>query len=151
MVVCKWAFVASLIVFGAGCASAPARPAPTAQVELLDGAPTALDVLLEAGDPALLVFATVWCQSCKREAPALRAWLEARPGARVVYVVSGSARAKVAAYAQAQSLSHPRLDVLVDHAGAVARRYGVRATPTLVLHAKDGVVAPPVHAVDELP
>lgn len=114
-------------------------------------APSRVARLVEAGDPALLVFATVWCEACKREVPEVRAWLDAAPGRRVIYVVSGSPADRVDAYASGLGLSHPRLEVVVDTAGAVARAYAVTATPTLVLQPRGGAASAPVHAVSDLP
>jgi len=146
----RWLSI-SLVAIAAGCAGAPGAAPSGAGVAMLGRDPAPLQVVLQEGEPTLLVFATVWCESCKREAPLVKAWLDAAPARRVVYVVSGSAPERVADFARAQGLERDRLAVIVDAVGAVAREYAVRATPTLFLIAKDGGRSPPVHAMEELP
>lgn len=135
----------------AACATpAPApRAGPEAPLELLDPPARPLSALLGAGGPTLVVFATVWCEPCKREWPEVRAWVEADPARRVVYVVSGSDRARVEALAAERGLRRERVTVVVDEDGGLARAYDVHATPTLYEHGDAGRRGP-FHAMAEL-
>lgn len=112
------------------CASVRPSPGSAApEVALLDG-PAAPWTSLLAGQPrTLVVFATVWCEVCRRERPEVEAWARAHQPRRTIYVFSGSAAGQV----RALPLDRRDLTVVVDADGRLADRYAVQATPTLLV------------------
>lgn len=142
-----------VLILLAACA-ASTGPAPAdgdpGVVRTLDAGERAWSDLLTERPTTLVVFATVWCEPCKREWSAVAAWAKAAPDRRVLYVISGTAPDRVADFAKARGLAQPGVTVLVDDDGAIARAYEVSATPTLVLHRADGARGSPVHSIEAL-
>jgi thiol-disulfide isomerase/thioredoxin len=89
----------------------------------LNGRQLSLDTY--RGKPVLLHFWATWCSVCKAEQSNIDAIARELP---VVTVASESGEAnQVAGYARTHAIAAP---VIVDRAGAFARRFGVRAFPT---------------------
>lgn len=91
---------------------------------------------VRSGRPVVVVFWASWCAVCVREMPAIKQFHALATGR--VDVVSctidtevEAARASVAKHA----LTYP---VILDGGMAIADRFGVDATPTLVLVGSDG-------------
>lgn len=91
------------------------------------------------GQPAVLIFWTAWCPTCKEEAPhfnALAAQYESR-GVRVVGINIQDSPARLAGGVRDFGIKYP---VASDADATVARRYKVVGTPTIVFLDKQGVV-----------
>ncbi|MFO0750843.1 MAG: TlpA disulfide reductase family protein [Myxococcota bacterium] len=98
-----------------------------------DGA-AVFDQVLASEPRTLAVFTTAWCDVCARESPALVAWARAhREKTRVVVVISGSSAAEAQRVAAKRALDPAAVEVVVDATGALADRYAVQATPTLIV------------------
>lgn len=86
--------------------------------------------------PALLVFWASWCGVCKREMPALKKFQAA--AAAKIDLISLSIDTDAAAAkdcAAKQQLNYP---VILDGEMAIADRFAVDVTPTMILLGKDG-------------
>jgi thiol-disulfide isomerase/thioredoxin len=95
--------------------------------------------LLAGQERKLVVFATVWCEVCRRERPAVEAWARThRPALRTIYVFSGGEPSRAAEQIRAMHVDTGALTVVVDADGRLADRYGVQSTPTLLLVGRDG-------------
>lgn len=135
-----------------GCAAAPrgAVASPEGEVLLADGSRSSWATLLQPG-PTLAVFATPWCEVCRAERPAVVAWAEAHRGrARTLYVFSGGELPGALAQARALGLHRPELLVVVDADGTLADRFGVQATPTLLVLDAGGAVRSTHHRIAEV-
>jgi thiol-disulfide isomerase/thioredoxin len=120
----KWFLVLGLLF--AGCAGV--QPVgPQVALHSVSEFPTELGV-----PTSLLVFATVWCEPCKKEWPEVVKWA-AGGQRRVLYVVSGSSADRVQELMAGRSVAG-NIKVFLDSDGVVAREYGVQATPTLYLY-----------------
>jgi len=111
--------------------------APDFQLARQDGAPVSPKDL--RGQPAVLVFWTAWCPSCKEEAPhinELSAKYEAQ-GVRVVGINIQDSPARLAGGVKDFGIKYA---VASDADATVARRYKVVGTPTVVFLDQQGVV-----------
>jgi len=111
--------------------------APDFQLAQTDGSPVSLSAL--RGQPAVLVFWTAWCPTCKEEAPhinQLAAEYEPR-GVRVLGINIQDSEARSAGGIKEFKI---RYAVARDADASVARRYHVVGTPTVVLLDSTGVV-----------
>lgn len=104
----------------------------------------------------LVVFMTAWCEVCRHETPALTAWARAHQGganpASVLVVMSGSPAADVPRLAREHHLDPALLPVVADPDGAIADRFGITATPTMIHFAGSATrPSPPFHSVAALP
>ncbi|MFO0722758.1 MAG: FAD:protein FMN transferase [Myxococcota bacterium] len=123
-----------------GCAAAPAR-APDRPL------PGALDAYFDR-PRTLLVFMTGWCESCERQYPELERWaLEHLSAVHTVAVVSGTSQESLEKMPVYQ---RKKLDIVFDEDGAIADRFGVSATPTLVLMTAARVERSRYRSVQEL-
>ena len=109
-----------------------------------------LDRALSAGRGVALVFWQSWCAACIREAPHVVAASNRLRGELDFYgVVSGPDdvvdESAVADMTRELSLPYPQVR---DRSGQLARRFGVRGTPTVVVIEPDGRVS---HNGHELP
>lgn len=86
--------------------------------------------------PVVLVFWASWCAVCVREMPAVRRFHAAAAGR--VDVVSCTIDTEVAAARACAAKHHLDYPVILDGDMALAERFGVDATPTLVLIGVDG-------------
>lgn len=134
------------LCLAASCAGAPVAPgSPAPEVLLLDGSRVPWPSLLGPRDATLVVFATLWCEVCRRERPAVTAWARAHQGShRTVYVFSGSELPGAVEQIRALHLD-PALTVVVDSDGRLADRYAVQSTPTLLVIGADGRVLATAH------
>ncbi len=94
------------------------------------------------GRPALVYFWATWCPYCTRELPSTIEQLQreitraARPDGLVIVTISiQEPRETVRRWVDAHAVSFP---VLLDPDGGVTGDYGVTATPTVFLIARDG-------------
>jgi len=123
--------------------NAPAREAkvgslaPEFELAKLDGTKVSLDDF--AGKPAVLVFWTAWCPSCKEEAPhinQLAAEFQDK-GVRVLGINIGEGLARVNEGIKDFNIKY---DVVRDADTQVAKNYKVVGTPTVVFLDKKGIV-----------
>ena len=99
-------------------------PAPALRAPLLDGA--VFDLAAgSATRPVLVYFWASWCPVCRLEQGSIRALLRDHQVVTVAMQSGGSA--EVSGYLREHGLDWP---VINDPDGALAARWGVRATPT---------------------
>lgn len=111
--------------------------APEFELAKLDGTKVSLNDF--AGKPAVLVFWTAWCPSCKEEAPhinQLAAEFQDK-GVRVLGINIGEGLARVKEGIKDFGIKY---DVVRDADTQVAKNYQVVGTPTVVFLDKKGVV-----------
>lgn len=91
---------------------------------------------VKRGRPVVLVFWASWCAVCVREMPALKRF-HATAGERIdlVSCTIDTDVAAARACAAKHQLAYP---VILDGDMAIAERFGVDATPTMVLIGADG-------------
>jgi thiol-disulfide isomerase/thioredoxin len=108
--------------------------------------------LRAARRPALLAFATVWCEACRAERPALTTWATAhRDRLDTLYVFSGQSEGEGGLAPSVLQLDSSALTVLLDPRGDFADAFGVRVTPTLLVLDADGRVLSTHHRVATVP
>jgi peroxiredoxin len=111
--------------------------APEFELAKLDGAKISSKDL--AGKPAVLVFWTAWCPSCKEEAPhinKLAAQYQSK-GVRVVGINIGEGAARISEGIKDFGIEY---DVVRDADTHIAKTYLVVGTPTVVFLDKKGVI-----------
>lgn len=111
--------------------------APDFALDKTDGA--RLDSKELNGNPAVLVFWTAWCPTCKEEAPEinkLAAAFEAK-GVKVVGINIGESDARVADGIKDFGIKYT---VVKDKDSAVSKNFQVVGTPTVVFLDKKGAV-----------
>lgn len=93
----------------------------------------------QRGKPVLLIFGTTWCPSCREEIPHLKDIYAryAPKGLIMVNVDIQESRDKVSSYADKHELPYR---VLLDENGDVAKTYGIRGVPTLILLDEEGMI-----------
>lgn len=119
--------------------------APEFELAKLDGIKVSFEDL--QGEPAVIVFWTAWCPSCKEEAPEINK-LTANfggKGVRVLGINIGEGEARVREGIKEFGIEY---DVVRDTDTKVAKRYGVVGTPTIVFLDRDGITR---YAGNELP
>jgi peroxiredoxin len=135
------AAVAACLWAGLGRRRAPvARPGvPAPDFSLADETRTmwALASVLARGTPALLVFSHPACGACRLLLPDIARWQSELQDRLHVIVVSGGPRPDSIPGSTAPGPG----TVLADESGAVARAYGVQATPSAVLVDRHGRIA----------
>ncbi len=117
--------------------TAVGETAPDFQLARQDGSQVSPQTL--RGQPAVLVFWTAWCPSCKEEAPhinELAAKYEPR-GVRVVGINIQDSPGRLAGGVKDFGIKYA---VASDADASVARRYKVIGTPTIVFLDGQGVV-----------
>ena len=94
----------------------------------------------QRGKPVLLIFGTTWCPSCREEIPHLKDIYAqyAKKGLIMVNIDIQESRDKVSRYADEYELPYR---VLLDENGDVAKTYGIRGVPTLILLDQEGMIA----------
>ena len=149
MVAARMAVVLALLC--SSCAAVQALPAgPAPDVRLLEGSTVSWSSLLEKRQDGqgttLVVFATLWCDICRRERPAVEAWASAhRESHRTLYVFSGGELPSALEQIRALHLDTTALTIIVDADGRLADHYGVRSTPTLLVLGAQGRVLSTSH------
>lgn len=123
--------VATFEKFGVG------HLAPDFQLASMEGAPVSLTGL--RGTPAVIVFWSAWCPTCKEEAPRFNE-LAAKYESRGVRVVGINIQDSVLRTQSGIQDFGIRYDVVRDADAAVAHRYNVKGTPTVVFLDRSGVV-----------
>lgn len=111
--------------------------APDFELASIDGAPASLAGL--RGQPAVLVFWTAWCPTCKEEAPRFNE-LAAKYEPLGVRVLGINIQDSLARTQSGIKDFGIRYAVARDADASVARRYNVTGTPTIVFLDKLGVV-----------
>jgi cytochrome c biogenesis protein CcmG, thiol:disulfide interchange protein DsbE len=111
--------------------------APEFELARLDGTKVTLNDF--AGKPAVLVFWTAWCPSCKEEAPQINRLVSEyqTKGVRVLGINIGEGEARVNEGIKDFGIKY---DVARDAEARVAKTYKVVGTPTVVFLDKKGVV-----------
>lgn len=119
--------------------------APEFELAKLDGTTVSFEDL--QGEPAVIVFWTAWCPSCKEEAPEINKLVAnfGGKGVRVLGVNIGEGEARVREGIKEFGIEY---DVVRDADTTVAKRYGVVGTPTIVFLDRDGITR---YAGNELP
>lgn len=117
--------------------TAVGEAAPDFQLATIDGAPASLAGL--RGQPAVLVFWTAWCPTCKEEAPRFNE-LAAKYEPRGVRVLGINIQDSLARTQSGIKDFGIRYAVARDADASVARRYNVTGTPTVVFLDQFGVV-----------
>lgn len=111
--------------------------APEFELARLDGTKISLDDF--AGKPAVLIFWTAWCPSCKEEAPHINQLAaDYQPkGVSVLGINIGEGAARVGEGIKDFGIKY---DVARDADTRVAKKYKVVGTPTVVFLDKKGVI-----------
>ncbi len=138
----------ALLVIGLGCASVGHQPSTTAvpDVRLLDGSVVSWSSLLVTQGDTVVVFATPWCEICRRERPEVEAWAKAHPDPkRTVYVFSGGELPGVAEQIRALHMDDTGLTIVLDPDGKLADHYAVQSTPTVFVLGPEGHVLSTQH------
>ena len=93
----------------------------------------------QRGKPVLLIFGTTWCPSCREEIPHLKEIYAqyAKKGLIMVNIDIQESRDKVSRYADKYELPYR---VLLDENGDVAKTYGIRGVPALILLDKERMI-----------
>jgi peroxiredoxin len=113
------------------------NPAPDFQLPRIGGATVSLADL--RGKPAVIVFWSSWCSSCKEEAPRINA-LAAQYAGKGVRVLGINVKDSLAGAEVGVKEFGIRYPVARDPEASVARAYGVRGTPTVIFLDRKGVV-----------
>ena len=113
------------------------KPAPEATLKPLEGEPVSLSSL--KGKVVVLDFWATWCKPCVMSMPGVAALAKEMKGREVVFfaVNQMEGRDKVTAFLEKEKLDIP---VALDADGSMARAFGVRGIPHLVVIGPDGVV-----------
>ncbi len=109
--------------------TSPGDTAPDFQMTKMDGLPISTSDL--KGHPSVLVFWTAWCPACKEEAPninRLAAEYEAK-GVKVLGINIKESEERTASGIEEFGIRYP---VARDADAAVASRYNVIGTPTII-------------------
>jgi peroxiredoxin len=121
------------------------HPAPNFQLKRIDGGRVSLADL--RGKPAVIVFWSAWCSSCKEEAPRINALADEyeRKGVRVLGIDIKDSAARTESGVREFGI---RYSVARDPDASVAHAYQVRGTPTIVFLDREGIVR---YFANELP
>ena len=111
----------------------PGAPAPDFALALADGRHLRLSDL--RGRPVVLNFWATCCGPCRIEMPELLRAAEADPELVLLAVNLQEEMAAIVPFAEALGMTTP---VVLDPAGEVADRFGVRGLPTTVFVGRDG-------------
>lgn len=125
-------------VTAAKAGTAVGETAPEFSLTTVDGSQISSTNL--SSKPAVLVFWTAWCPSCKEEAPAInKLAAEFEPkGVKVVGINIGESDARIAGGIKDFGIQYT---VAKDRDTSVSRRYQVVGTPTIVFLNKQGEVS----------
>ncbi|HWE68890.1 MAG TPA: MauE/DoxX family redox-associated membrane protein [Acidimicrobiales bacterium] len=104
------------------------------------GSSTTLDTLLLRRTPVVLVFSHSDCGACVALMPLLAGWQAASQNQLTIAVLGGGSPVDGSRASAELGLDH----YLFDESSAVARSYGVNATPCAVLIGRDGRIAAPM-------
>ncbi len=127
--------VAAGVVLAATALATATAPASAERPSILlpDGTPTTLERELATDRATLVVFSTLWCEICRRDAPDLHAWaVRNETRARTLVVLSGSGPEQVTLAVPDRHL-FPPVVAIADPEGELADRFRVSATPTYIL------------------
>lgn len=118
-----------------------ARPAegsraPPFELTAPTGPRLSLAALLRRGRPVVLIFSDAECGPCTALAPTIAEWQRLRADDLTIAVIERADYPTSIAFDV-----HGRRNVLLDHGGDVAGRYGVEGTPSAVVVAADGTFA----------
>jgi len=146
----------TLMTLVVGCAPRPLRPPAPVELSLTrpDGTVVAWNALRASRRPALVVFATTWCEACRKERPALIRWAgDHHERLDTLYLFSGDddGEGTLARQVRALHLDTTAVTVLLDERGEVADAFKVTATPTLVMLDGEGRVTSTHHRLETVP
>jgi cytochrome c biogenesis protein CcmG, thiol:disulfide interchange protein DsbE len=121
------------------------QPAPNFQLKRIDGGRVSLADL--RGKPAVIVFWSAWCSSCKEEAPRINALANEyeRKGVRVLGIDVKDSVARTESGIKEFGIKYA---VARDPDARVALAYQVRGTPTIVFLDREGIMR---YFANELP
>lgn len=108
-------------------------PAPALRAPLLDGG--VFDLAAQRGRPVLVYFWATWCPVCRLEQGSIESL--ARDHQLVTVALQSGGSATVLKYRSDNGLRAPAIN---DPDGALARAWGVRATPTFFFVDRDGLI-----------
>ncbi len=108
-------------------------PAPDLRAPLLGGG--AFDLAAQRGQPVLVYFWATWCPVCRLEQGSIESL--ARDHRVVTVALQSGGPATVQKYLDDNGL---RASVINDPDGALARVWGVRATPTMFFIDRNGLI-----------
>jgi thiol-disulfide isomerase/thioredoxin len=138
-----WLFLVLVIV--AGCTQEPPPDRPSAEVTApltvlaMNGEELDLDATLAGGQTVALVFWQTWCGSCKGEAPEIVEAVRAH-GSRIRFVGVVAGRDEDVDDAEVSEVAtawgYGAFPQVRDRDLAWSNRFGVRATPTIVVLGK---------------
>lgn len=103
----------------------------------------------QRGKPVLLIFGTTWCPSCREEIPHLKDIYAryAEKGLIMVNIDIQESRDKVSRFADKYKLPYR---VVLDENGDVAKTYGIRGVPTLILLDEEGRIIGGQRFIDQM-
>lgn len=131
-----WLLLAAAIYYGARFYQQRALvegPAPELRAALIGGGE--FDLATARAAPVLVYFWATWCPVCRLEQGSIESL--ARDHRVVTVALQSGDAATVGKYLQEQGLRAPAIN---DPDGAIARTWGVRATPTFFFIDRDGLI-----------
>ena len=115
----------------------PGTPVPSMTLLSLDGKTVALNSLLAAASPVLILFTNSRCGPCKTLLPQVANWQHQYQGRLVVAIASEGVAAELRAEAKSLGLEN----VFLDEGGQAYTTFRASGTPSGVLIAEDGRIA----------
>jgi len=103
----------------------------------------------QRGKPVLLIFGTTWCPSCREEIPHLKDIYAqyAKKGLIMVNIDIQESRDKVSRFADKYGLPYR---LLLDENGDVAKTYGIRGVPAMILLDEAGMIVGGQRFIDQI-
>lgn len=103
----------------------------------------------QRGKPVLLIFGTTWCPSCREEIPHLKDIYAryAKRGLIMVNIDIQESREKVSRHADKYKLPYR---LLLDENGDVAKTYGIRGVPAMILLDEEGIIVGGQRFIDQI-
>ena len=115
----------------------PGTPAPSFELESIDGGRVSFESLREPGNPVLLLFTSPTCGPCSVLMPTIAEWQREHSGELTVALVSDGDPDAI----RAEASEYELVNVLVDESLSTYEAYEANGTPSAVLVGDDGTVA----------